>query len=244
MKEHSTYLFSLLYRLTGSYEEAQDLLQETFIKAWRKWDHLRNKENPVPWLRKICINVFIDKRRKPKTKTIVREISFPDVFPNMEFEIVSKTPSPEDEVLADEEVRLVHSQCFTIISSTLTLYQRIVLILNDIYQVGIEETAVLAGKSYSATKSLLHRSREKMIENFGPHCSVVDSENNCECKSWIGFAHDIQKRREHLNHILSTQIKSKTKIGETKKRIIRLFNNLPLHPPPPLWIDEVIKKIK
>ena len=166
------------------------------------------------------------------------------VFPNMEYDIISKVPTPEDEILADVEVQLIHSQCFNIIMSTLPLYQRIALVLNDIYQVGLKETAVLIDKSYSATKSLVHRAREKMTNNFSPYCAVTLVDNNCQCKSWIAFAHDIQKRREYLRHILSSQIETKAKFNETKERIIYLFNNLPLHPPPPLWIDNVIKKIK
>ncbi len=240
IKEHSAYLFSLAYRLTGSHEGAQDLLQETLLRAWQKWKQLRNKENPIPWLRKMCIHIYIDTVRKPVTKMVAKET----VFPNMEYEIISKVPTPEDEMLADEEVRLIHSQCFNIIMSTLPLYQRIVLVLNDIYQVGTQETSVLIDKSYSATKSLLHRAREKMTNNFRPYCTVVHNDTSCECKSWIVFAHNIEKRREYLNDILSSQIKTKADISETKERIIYLFNNLPIHPPPPLWIDNVIKKIK
>lgn len=239
IEKYSNYMFSLSYRLTGSYEDAQDLFQDTILKAWQNWGNLRNKENPIPWLRRICVNAFIDYTRKSATRRIAKEI----VFPDMELEIVSEMPTPEDELLADEEVRLIHSQCFTIITSTLTLNQRIVLVLNDVYKVGILETSFLVNKSYSATKSLLYRAREKMVDNFKPYCSVVNSDNICKCKSWIAFAHDIQKRREYLKYIFSSQIKSKAKIGETKKRIIYLFNNLPLHPPPPLWIDEVLKKI-
>ncbi len=239
IKEHSAYLFSLSYRLTGSFEDAKDLLQETLLKAWQKWAYLENRENPIPWLRKICINQFIDGKRKPITQITEKTITFPD----MTYEIAAQLPSPEDELLADEEVRLVHSQCFSMIASTLPLFQRIVFVLNGIYRVGISETSLLVNKSNSATKSLLHRAREKMVANFGPHCRIVDPENTCECKSWVAFAYDIEKRRDHLNHIISSQMESKQKIGETRKRIKFLFNNLPHHPPPPLWIEEVIKKL-
>jgi RNA polymerase sigma factor (sigma-70 family) len=239
LKEHSVYLFSLSYRLTGSYEDAQDLAQETFLKAWQKWEHRINRENPVPWLRKICINAFIDRRRRGETSVFEKKI----VFPDMEQELVSTAPTPEDEVVADEEVRLVHSQCFSMITSTLPLYQRIVFVLNDIYQIGIRETSVLVDKSSAATKSLLHRARETMDDNFGPYCSVVSSNNSCTCRSWIVLAHDIQKRREVLDQLISSQMESKRRLNETRRRIITLFNHLPLHAPPPLWIDEVIRKI-
>ncbi len=239
IKEHSAYLFSFSYRLTGSFEDAKDLLQETLFNAWKKWGYLKNRENPVPWLRKICINLFIDGKRKPTTRITEKSI----VFPDMTYEIIAQLPSPEDEILADEEVRLVHSQCFSMIVSTLPLYQRIVFVLNGIYQVGISETSLLVKKSNSATKSLLHRAREKMVANFGSHCKMVDLGNACECKSWVAFAHDIEKRRDHLNHIISSKIESKQKISDTRKRIKFLFNNLPHHPPPPLWIEDVIKKL-
>ncbi len=240
LKEHSVYLFSFSYRLTGSYEDAQDLLQETLLKAWQRWEDRRNKENPLPWLRKICINTFIDSRRRGETSVFERKI----VFPDMGQILVSATPTPEDEVVADEEVRLIHSQCFSMIASTLPLYQRIVFVLNDIYQVGIHETSVLVDKSCGATKSLLHRARESMNETFGPYCSVVSSDNSCACQSWIAFAHDIQKRREVLDQLLSSGMESKRKLGETRRKVLTLFHHLPHHAPPPLWIDEVIEKIE
>ena len=225
--------------MTGSFEDAKDLLQETLLKAWQKWAYLKNRENPISWYRKICINLFIDGKRKPTTQITEKSI----VFPDMAYEIAAPLPSPESEVLAKEEVQLVHSQCFSMIASTLPLYQRIVFVLNGIYQVGISETSLLVNKSNSATKSLLHRAREKMVANFGPHCRIVDPGNKCECTSWIAFAHDIERRRDHLNHVISSQMVSKHKIGETRKRIKFLFRNLPHHPPPPLWIEEVIKKL-
>ncbi len=152
----SSYIFSLSYRLTGSYDDAHDLLQDTYLKAWEKWERVHDKENALPWIRKICVNQYIDMYRKSKREYIVSD----PVFPRMEYEIASDAPSPEDELIADEEIRLIHSQCWTIITRTLPLYQQIVFILINIYRIGIEETARLIKKSPAATKSLLHHDRK------------------------------------------------------------------------------------
>jgi RNA polymerase sigma factor (sigma-70 family) len=240
IRDSSTYLFSLSYRLTGSYDEARDLLQETCIKAWHKWDRLRDKEKAIPWLRKICVNQYIDTYRKSKHEYIVRD----PVFPHMEYEIASTAPSPEEELIADEEIRLIHSQCFTIMTKTLPMHQHIVFLLIDIYHIGVEETARLIGKSPSATKSLLHRARKAMSGLISPYCSLLNQNNICKCESWIRYSHDIQKRREALQQMVSTHTHSKEKLKSAQESLMALFSNLPQHLPSSSWIDEIIKKFR
>ena len=122
----------------------------------------------------------------------------------MEYKIISDTPTPEDELLADEAVRLIHSQCWTIVTRTLSLHQQIVFVMTDIYRLGIDETAWLIERSRAATKSLLHRARKSMNGRLSPFCSLLQQDNICKCRSWIQYSHDIQKRRDYLRQILSS----------------------------------------
>jgi len=64
VRRHRQYIFSLAYRLTGHREEAEDLTQETFLNAWKARKQLRIQEAILSWLRKICLNVFLQKERQ------------------------------------------------------------------------------------------------------------------------------------------------------------------------------------
>jgi RNA polymerase sigma factor, sigma-70 family len=239
VREVSPYLFSLSYRLTGSYDDALDLLQDTFLKVWSNWEQLKDAEKALPWVRKICVNQYIDLCRKSKRNYLVKD----PVFPHMEYEIISNAPTPEDEVLADEEVRLIHSQCWTVMTRTLSLYQQIVFVMTDIYQLKIDETAQLIGRSEAATKSLLHRARKSMNGLLSPFCSLVQKDNICTCKSWIQYSHDIQKRREFLNQMVASRKSSGKDTSFAENKLITLFNNLPQHVPPLPWIEKIEKNI-
>jgi RNA polymerase sigma-70 factor, ECF subfamily len=61
---HKKRVFTLAYRLTGSVPEAEDLSQETFIKAYRSIARFRGESGMATWLHRITVNLFIDERRK------------------------------------------------------------------------------------------------------------------------------------------------------------------------------------
>ena len=236
-REHASSLYSLAYRLVGSYDDAADLFQETMVKVWRKWDQRKNKHNSLPWMRKIVINTFIDNLRKKK----IRESAFGVMFPIMDNVIVSETPLPDDEFIVDEEIRMIHSQCFSIIASNLPIYQRIVFTLIDVFKISISETALIIGRSVSATKSLLYRARKKMVEQYSPHCGLVREDNFCQCKAWLRFTSDVHQRREYLQQVIKQTVQSKEATKEIRQRVIHLFRLLPPLTPPSEWLEKLLK---
>src|SRR5512137_2607027 len=61
---HQKRLFALAFRLTGSLQEAEDLSQEAFIKAYRSIALFRGEAGMATWLHRITVNLFLDSRRK------------------------------------------------------------------------------------------------------------------------------------------------------------------------------------
>jgi RNA polymerase sigma-70 factor (ECF subfamily) len=233
----SRYVYSLSYRLTGSLDEAKDLMQDTYLKAFRKWDTVKNNDNPIPWLRKICVNCFIDNSRKASTKLKMKEVD----FPSEEHDIASPALSPEEEVLLGEEIQTIRSQCFTILTSSLNLYQRISFVLIDIFGLDMRDVAQLIDKSHTATKSLLYRARGKMNRFLGLRCGLVSPDNICRCKSWTAVSHDVQKKRDLLKVIIARPETSVMDTIETKKRMTVLFRTLPYLNPPGEVVENIPK---
>lgn len=58
IEEYGTYIFNIAYKLSGKTEQAEDIAQETFIKAWKHLNELKDHAALKYWLHTICINEF------------------------------------------------------------------------------------------------------------------------------------------------------------------------------------------
>jgi len=69
MRAYSSFVYSLAVRLSGSTDEAKDILQQTFLKLYFNIHKLEHRANLSTWLRKTCLHTFIDEYRKGKKRT-------------------------------------------------------------------------------------------------------------------------------------------------------------------------------
>jgi RNA polymerase sigma-70 factor (ECF subfamily) len=237
----SRIVYTIAYRLTGTEEDARDLTQETYIKAWNKWDQCRNKKNPLPWLRRICTNLFIDKKRTKKDVISIEELE----KEGASITLASDIPTPSDELLADNAIREVKAHCLTSISTRLPLFQRIVFVLHDVFDINIDEIADLLDRSVSATKALLHRGRENMNAFFGTRCSLIIPENICKCKAWLTFREKDEQLKEKARpdfaqvHDFSDPLYKTRSKPETMTKVLSFFKNMPTLNPSDNWLDEM-----
>ncbi len=229
-------IFSLSYRLSGSYDDAGDITQDTYLKALGAYSTLKDGEKAMSWLKRICINSYIDHYRKISR----RGKGFMPEFPSVERELTAPGPGPADEVLAEEAIRQVHSQCYSIITLFLPLYQRIVFVLADIFAVNVGDIAAITGKSVPSVKSLLYRARRNVGDFTGKSCGIVLPDNICTCSSWLEFKNDIVWKRERLRGLLKER-PGVVVNAETRQRIRSLFHNLPLMKPGDGFYEKLIK---
>src|SRR5947199_1249113 len=95
IQQHLRRVFLLIYRIVGSVDDAQDLTQETFIKALQRRGQLKDLEKSAGWLSKIAANTAIDFLRKNK------RFSFSDIDEISETRS-STAESPEQQFLRGE----------------------------------------------------------------------------------------------------------------------------------------------
>jgi RNA polymerase sigma-70 factor (ECF subfamily) len=163
-------LLAHCYRILGSLEDAEDLLQETLLRAWKSLNTYEGRASLRAWLYKIATNACLDAlARRPR-----RGLP-PDLYPQAKMNAPFPAPLTEpvwlepfpDELLAPAETtpeariesRESISLSFLAALQALSPRQRCVLILSDVLDWHAEELSDMLGASLSSVNSLLHRAR-------------------------------------------------------------------------------------
>ncbi len=152
---HLDSLYHFAYNLTGNSDDAQDLLQETYLKAYRFFDTFQRGTNCKAWLFQIAKNSFINRYRKQ-----TRE---PDKVSYEQIEEFYDTLKPENANAYNLDVTLFRNLLDDEISSALEQLPetfREVLVLSDLEDCTYEEIASIIGCPIGTVRSRLHRARK------------------------------------------------------------------------------------
>jgi RNA polymerase sigma-70 factor (ECF subfamily) len=169
LERHRRELHVHCYRMLGSFEEAEDALQEAFLRAWRARDAQTEESNVRAWLYKIATNVCIDAMRRNKrqvpTLTSKAEVPWLQPYPDRLLdEVAPSEEEPDALVVARETIELT----FIALIQLLPARQRAVVILRDVLDWSAAETAELLDISVASANSALQRGRET-LRNELPH---------------------------------------------------------------------------
>lgn len=150
-EEHRRDLFGLSYRMLGSYEEAEDAVQE----AWLRLSSADTAavRNLAGWLRTVTSRVCLDLLRS-RRRRLVESWSSDLVSAT----VASDEGNPEQEALEAESVGLA----LLVILNTLNPAERVAFVLHDTFGVPFEEIGATLGCSQTAAKKLASRSRHKV----------------------------------------------------------------------------------
>ncbi len=172
------------YRILGSFQDAEDLLQETLLAAWRGLERFEGSSSLRSWLYTIatnrCLNWLRDGRRRPQPVAAgpgaaaaenFSEISWLEPYPDRLLESVADLePGPEARYEAKEAVALA----FVSGLQHLPPRQRAVLVLRDVLGFHADEVAEMLGSSPASVTSALQRARDS-LERRGALASRRDS---------------------------------------------------------------------
>lgn len=150
------------YRLLGSFDEAEDLVQETFLKAWRARDTFEGRSSFRAWLYRIATNACLDvinRRPSPATTGAMPAADVPWLQP---FPDSLLDAEPDVEVVARETIELA----FLAAVQHLPARQRAVLVLRDVLGWPASETAALLEETVPAVNSALQRARVTMRKHL------------------------------------------------------------------------------
>jgi RNA polymerase sigma-70 factor, ECF subfamily len=169
------------YRMMGSLHEAEDLTQETFLKAWRAFDSFEGRGSLKAWLYQIATRVCLDAiRHRKHVRRMLPEAEFSpattmpsgqptmdavwlEPYPDSELdEVADDAPGPEARYEKNEAVRLA----FVAAIQYLSPRQRAVLLLIDVLGWSPPECATLMGGSVASVNSALQRARATLARHY------------------------------------------------------------------------------
>ena len=160
VERHSRYLFRIAYRLTANTEDAQDVVQETWLKAHAQLGRFESRANVRTWLTRIAINCAIDHLRVARRREPAYDASFEEE-PARGW--IESDAEPERLVLAGEIGTRV-DQTLT----RLTTLERTAFMLRHVEGMSISEIGEALGLNTSATKHSIFRAVRKMRAALAP----------------------------------------------------------------------------
>jgi len=244
--EYGTYIYNYALKLTCHPDKAQDIAQETFISAWKNIDCLKNDKAIKKWLRTICLNQFLMNYRKNDNK----KLDYVEDVASLEADaalLTSDIPSPEEEVIVEEEIRELQNGCFYAMIRKLSLNQRIAFSLVDMFGLTIKEVAEILEISESAAKGVLYRARMNIDSFFFGHCDILDMKNPCRCKAWIEFSKTRESNQKNMKKLvdhLDYREKNYKFDESVRKKIFYLYQHMEEKKPSEEWYKNVIFSMK
>ena len=174
------------YRMLGSLQDAEDVVQETLLRAWRRLETFQHLTSFRAWLYKIATNACLDALDK-RPKRVLPATAYPASDPQVMFEppvtepiwlepfpdelLAEPTTSLEARYSAAESITLA----FLVTLQILPPRQRAVLIMRDVLDFSAQEVADSLGLTVSAANSALHRARTTLTKHYhgGSHAEAT-----------------------------------------------------------------------
>ncbi len=165
------------YRILGSFEDAEDMLQETLLRAWKHLDSFEERSSLRAWLYKIATNTCLDALDSRKRRGLPKELyargdpTHP--LPGPSQEVIWIEPFP-DELIAGQpdiypearyEIRESITLAFVAALQILPGRQRAVLLLRDVMGWNADEAAEILYMTTAAVNSALQRARETLKQS-------------------------------------------------------------------------------
>lgn len=157
---HAGALYRAAYHLTGVAADAEDLTQETYLRAFRAFGGFRGG-NPKAWLFAILRHAFLDDCRRRRIAGPTEEIEAADAAASANGAAGPWLPSAEAEAVRDLPGEAVERAL-----AALPLEWRLVVLLADVEDFSYREIAVVTGAPLGTVMSRLHRARRRLYEQL------------------------------------------------------------------------------
>lgn len=153
---HSQSLFRVAFRITGNEADANDVVQEAFLRGYQKLDGFASRSNFGTWIYRVAVNCALDKinRRAADEKSRVAEETDPE---QQAVQVADEAAGP-DRLLLSGEIAAMREMAM----SSLTPTERTAFVLRHMEDCAIEEIAAALGIAPNAAKQTVFRAVQKL----------------------------------------------------------------------------------
>jgi len=167
VEKYKRKVFRLAYQVLRDQEEALDVAQEAFVKAFRALPAFKGDSAFYTWLFRITMNVALDRKRQRATRA--KSLGAEDVPPEeWERTATSTDPDPEDVATGAERRERIRKGL-----DSLSEHHRAIIILSDIEGLQYREIAEVLGIPMGTVMSRLHHARKRLREVLGPGFALI-----------------------------------------------------------------------
>jgi len=174
VRQYEKNVFSTAYRLSGSYDDASDIAQEAFVRAWNNLKSFRGDSAFSTWLYRIVTNVFLDDRKRKRARphrSLEEALTLDESTVTRQFE----DPAPGPQAMAEgDERRKVLEQAI----NTLPDEQRVMVVLYHTQGLSYEEIAEITQCPMGTVKSRLNRARLALRDRLLPAAELFGVEES------------------------------------------------------------------
>jgi RNA polymerase sigma-70 factor, ECF subfamily len=163
VQRHSRSLFALAYRVTGNQEDADEVVQETFLRAYRNLSRFEQRANFGTWLYRITMNCALDLKEKRRPEIGAMQVAEDPEPGEHEVQLASSNPD-QDQLVFGSQVREKVAEAMKLLSKT----ERAAFVMRHLEGRSIEEIAGVLGQKPNATKNSIFRAVQKMRQQLEP----------------------------------------------------------------------------
>ena len=165
IRAYEKRVYSLAYRLSGHYDEANDISIDALMRVFQSIHLFRGEANFSTWLFRIVTNVYLDRRKRTRNKQHLSLEEYIELEENSVTRQVEDSAPTPDKVAEARERRDFLSQAI----AALPDYQRAMIVLYHTEGLSYEEIAEVLGLPLGTVKSRLNRARLTLREKLEPH---------------------------------------------------------------------------
>lgn len=192
IEQYGQKVYNLGFRFTGSREDSEDIVQDTFLEVYKGLQDFRGESKIYTWIYRIAYNKCIQRyKANPKRPAVTLKENIEALKDNIPNEVAEWFELPERAALMLELLAEIHRLCNHFLLYGLTDNQRAVYIMRNILGLSYSEIAEIVGTSENVVKARLNRARESLSELVAQKdktCLWLNENKTSCCKSRIGAA--------------------------------------------------------
>jgi RNA polymerase sigma-70 factor (ECF subfamily) len=162
VRRHSLRLFRVAFRMTGNEADADDVVQEAFLRGYRKLESFESRSNFGTWIYRIAVRCALDRIGGNKVDESRRVAEASDLEQN-QVQVADDGPGP-DRLILSSEIRALHEAAMR----SLTATERTAFVLRHLEECSTGEIAEALGIAPNAAKQAVFRAVRKLRLRLAP----------------------------------------------------------------------------